>query len=399
MPGAKEPTVDGINHYTRPLVNECVVGWERGIHISSTGKSPSGRDVDLAVVVSVNDLPAAQKVSGSAGVGSNHYCTVCKCFGIATAHRTDFNHSDWSPRDINLLREKAYTWKNVEMQAEHDQIFEEYGTRWSEYWRFIYWDPTRMLVIDGIHCVLEGLVHYHCRKVLRIDAEVAKRKERGPVAFHQDWVVYDPTQLAPKYLMNNPAKEEKQIFAIQSKLVTPFVLEDSVEPTNDPSFPHIDQDQDMPSVSESPDDAPSDSEIAKLRTVLNKRRMTPLRFVAYSLALDTSGPRKKDTYINKLIPWRLTKPFINPLFVSRTVDLSTIKFIQRVIAETATPSWINSVPKNYSESNAGTIKADEWRTLATIYLPIALIILWGDWVPTESRFLGMLDHSMALFQA
>jgi hypothetical protein len=94
--------------------------------------------------------------------------------------------------------------------------------------------------------------------------------------------------------------------------------------------------------------------------------------------------------------------------VSRAIDLTKLKFIQRVIATTATPSWIHSVPKNYGESNAGTIKADEWRILATVYLPIALIILWGDWVPQagesaegseEFRLRAMLDHTMALFQA
>jgi hypothetical protein len=62
---------------------------------------------------------------------------------------------------------------------------------------------------------------------------------------------------------------------------------------------------------------------------------------------------------------------------------------------------INSVPRNYGESNAGSIKADEWRTLATLYLPIALVLLWADRPADEhsARLLGMLDHSMALFQA
>ncbi|KAJ7459966.1 hypothetical protein FB451DRAFT_1046113, partial [Mycena latifolia] len=147
----KEPNGDQINHYKRPLVNELVVGWERGFHISPAGSSPAGRDVDVAVVISVNDLPAARKTAGFAGVGSNHYCTVCKCFGIQTSNRTDFDGPDWCRRDINLLREKAWAYKNAKSQTERDQIFEEYGVRWSEDWRLSYWDPTRMLVIDGMH--------------------------------------------------------------------------------------------------------------------------------------------------------------------------------------------------------------------------------------------------------
>jgi hypothetical protein len=50
--------------------------------------------------------------------------------------------------------------------------------------------------------------------------------------------------------------------------------------------------------------------------------------------------------------------------------------IRQVINETATPSHINSVPNNFGDPRAGTLKADEWRKLMTIYIPIALISLW-----------------------
>ena len=38
----------------------------------------------------------------------------------------------------------------------------------------------------------------------------------------------------------------------------------------------------------------------------------------------------------------------------------TITYIQSVIQNTVTPSWINSVPHNYGEASAGSIKAAEW---------------------------------------
>ncbi|THU95217.1 hypothetical protein K435DRAFT_601491, partial [Dendrothele bispora CBS 962.96] len=70
------------------------------------------------------------------------------------------------------------------------------------------------------------------------------------------------------------------------------------------------------------------------------------------------------------------------------------------------PSWINSIPKNYGEASAGTIKADKWCTLSTIYLPIVLVTLWGDdgcAPPNDDSDQGILfkalDHSMTLFQA
>jgi hypothetical protein len=50
------------------------------------------------------------------------------------------------------------------------------------------------------------------------------------------------------------------------------------------------------------------------------------------------------------------------------------------------------------------MKAAEWRVLATVFLPIALVSLWGEGMihktPEDaSAFRGILDHTMALFSA
>ena len=41
-----------------------------------------------------------------------------------------------------------------------------------------------------------------------------------------------------------------------------------------------------------------------------------------------------------------------------------------------TPSWLTSVPTNLGEAKHGKLKADQWRTLGTTYLPISLIRMW-----------------------
>ena len=75
-----------------------------------------------------------------------------------------------------------------------------------------------------------------------------------------------------------------------------------------------------------------------------------------------------------------------------------MRCIKTVIKETTVASWINSVPHNYGDSAAGVLKADEWRNLATIYFPIALISLWGEGVsgPIKNavQFRRVLDHTM-----
>lgn len=74
--------------------------------------------------------------------------------------------------------------------------------------------------------------------------------------------------------------------------------------------------------------------------------------------------------------------------------------IRQVIKETVTPSWLESVPYNFGDPAAGTLKADEWRTMGTVYLPIALISLWGGPSGSENDYLRrVLDHTMALVSA
>lgn len=90
-------------------------------------------------------------------------------------------------------------------------------------------------------------------------------------------------------------------------------------------------------------------------------------------------------------------------FIIPTGTPETLSFIQLVIWYCTTVSWLNSVPKDYRESNVGTIKAGKWHTVSTVFLPIALIILWGDndgcAPPSDFSLLKALDHTIALFQA
>ena len=96
-------------------------------------------------------------------------------------------------------------------------------------------------------------------------------------------------------------------------------------------------------------------------------------------------------------------PLSTDLVTQQLITVDIIQYIQEVIKNTSTPSWVNTVPKNYGEASAGTIKADEWRILSTVYLPIAFITLWGfenGHCPGENNHnLQILNHTMALFQA
>jgi hypothetical protein len=65
------------------------------------------------------------------------------------------------------------------MKASRDKIFKQHGVRWSELLRLPYWDPTRFIVIDGMHNLFLGLVQHHFRDLIMIDKQANKELRKG----------------------------------------------------------------------------------------------------------------------------------------------------------------------------------------------------------------------------
>ena len=283
IPGPKEPSEEQMNHFIRPLIEEFQVGWERGFHISQTATSPLyGRDVEVALALSVNDLPAARKVSRTVGHQSHSLCTRCTLYGFENLHNVD--HSTWALHDVALLRRKASEWQDAETLAEQHAIYNMYCVRWSELWRLPYWDPPRMLVIDTMHCMLEGLVHHHCRRVLEIDTKRAKQNNPAPTAFSYSWLPY--SSLIPSEYKVNIDTELEHITKIQRLLTHSFELADETESSG----------------------SLNEAQLLKKLLATNKQ---PLKFICFSLGLfddnpatnETKKDHKKEDLANLLVDW------------------------------------------------------------------------------------------------
>jgi hypothetical protein len=217
IPPPKEPHLTELNHYIRPIVDDMVLSWERGIQFSRTALHPDGRLTNSAIVAAVMDLPAARKASGLAAPTAHFYCTVCQCYHQSTLSRTDFEN--WSKRNNRALRAHAEAWKNAATSVDQEKIFVKYGTRWSELWRLPYWDPSRQLVVDAMHCILEGLAHIHFREVLGLTTASASTRLPLVKAFAHEFVP------APQDRDMTP-KEIKQVTGIHTLLMAPATAED-----------------------------------------------------------------------------------------------------------------------------------------------------------------------------
>lgn len=92
--------------------------------------------------------------------------------------------------------------------------------RWTELWRLPYWNPTRMLVVDLMHCLLEGLAQFYFRKILKLTTNDTEAKPAPVVAF--EYVFPSPASTTTVKFEDMTEDEVKQISQIQVQLVSPL---------------------------------------------------------------------------------------------------------------------------------------------------------------------------------
>jgi hypothetical protein len=201
IPGPTEPSLTQVNHYTNHVVDDMLVAWHSGMMLSKTALYPNGRLVRSALGAVVCDLPAARKTAALAPSISKIFCNVCDCWDVRD-HKGDIikdwrklrgrtDYEKWRLRDVEEMRRGAEQWRDAATVDEQDIIFQRLGVRWSPLWRLPYWNPVRMLVVDPMHALLEGLAKFHYLNALCFTDVGAKAKPPNSPAFSWRFSVPD----------------------------------------------------------------------------------------------------------------------------------------------------------------------------------------------------------------
>ncbi|KAJ3830802.1 hypothetical protein F5878DRAFT_648209 [Lentinula raphanica] len=95
--------------------------------------------------------------------------------------------------------------------------------------------------------------------------------------------------------------------------------------------------------------------------------------------------------IEQLVHWRLQKP-TNPLEWPEIHAGGVLLQVHKCICEVIVPSWISKPPFDSGLKSGGTLKADNWRMIIWLYLPLALLSLWNEDSPLRAtNFANMAD--------
>lgn len=199
IPGPGEPSLEQLNHLLRPLIDEMLVLWDSGVHLSRTALHPTGRLVRAAIIPLICDLPALRKTAGFAGHSSKHMCSFCL---LKKGNINNLNRP-WPARTWKEHLDIATRWRNAQTEKERETLFEKHGLRWSELLRLPYWDPTRFAVVDAMHNLFLGELRHHCREVWGIyikDKPTGKKMSAHTPQEQRKWLDHVVTALRKKKL-------------------------------------------------------------------------------------------------------------------------------------------------------------------------------------------------------
>lgn len=352
IPGPREPSLEQINHFLRPLVDDLRVLWSTGIYLSQTAARSVGRLVRAAVILLVCDLPALRKVAGFAGHRHNKFfCSFCNL------PRTDINNTnpDSWPKGFSWSEhlEAAKMWKDAPTEASRVAIFERFGKRWSELLRLEYWDPTKFTVVDAMHNLFLGDIRHHCMEVWGIK------------------VTGGENTLTP----HSPEKQQQELDKIAKA-----VKKNSLNMLKAVRKGYI------VAVVRVNDIVPDGTAFRKIDYIHGLLAWVRSFFLQEFLRLTSTPKSKQNDPSSLVLPAVLPEATAEFRLASDVPDISKTSILTGEILDAVrndiqaihVPSWIERPPSNFGSASHGKLKADTWRTLFTVHLTITLVRTWGS---------------------
>lgn len=78
------------------------------------------------------------------------------------------------------------------------------------------------------------------------------------------------------------------------------------------------------------------------------------------------------------------------------LDLHALSFINKMLPRVRIPTWIKRAVPVLGKASFGRLKADEWRNLFTVQLPLILPLYWSNSLPITRSLLHNFSHLVSL---
>ncbi|KAJ3735859.1 hypothetical protein DFJ43DRAFT_1150625 [Lentinula guzmanii] len=401
--GPHEPDAKDAEHrhFLKPLVDDLLKGYTRGVRPFSTfltrkSDTPYSHVSHVAVALASMDFKAIRPFCGLLDVTSHHFCFLCDCWHVAHLGRTDYEN--WKPLDDERLRKSAEMWRDAMLKDRKaiERLYEKapetlskkkvlYGRIHKQKWNAILFVCDNLATFPDHRCpqfqsslkILKCNVSKEHLTNLLIDWRTNSIQETQVFV----WPYFTPidkpppvTSWAPTYPLGGFGDT-----SANTRRLTPGerteILEDLGKSMNYSSASHVGG---IHRVLQQPL-AQGEQEI-ELRKTLGSFPGISLAYVCTDIEQLPDGKFSKFDMVERLIKWRMTKP-LEQLKSTPIDSPALLRRVQQAVSEVVTPAWVTNPPPNVGLYEAGVLKADNWRTLFAIHVPLATLSLWKEASP------------------
>ena len=166
--GPHEPSMDDINHFLAPLVEDLLYSYTNGVNYTWMWKYPNRRKTRSVLVLIICDLPAARQALGFTGPQSANFCLYCK---LQLKNINELQPHRWEPCTCEEHRRHAIQWRDASSEM-RTEITSKHGVRYSVFLRLPYLDPIWSLCIDPMHAFFLRIISRHCQDMWGMDIEI-----------------------------------------------------------------------------------------------------------------------------------------------------------------------------------------------------------------------------------
>lgn len=330
IPGPKEPSIITMTHVLDPIVSDLLPFWTG--KILPTYSQPAGRLIRVALIPVIADLIAIRKMSGFGAHSCTHFCSYCHCT-LDEIERLDIEN--FVPRNRNEVKEQAEKWRALRTKRARKDQFRETGVRWSPLHNLPYWDPVRHLVLGYMHNTLEGILQHHSRT---------------------KWGIGSKTRALP-FLVGDGSTVHGDDEQEQSE------LDSELEDLRSDSSAH--EDSPAHSVRERSQSSAADAMIVdgdEQHQLPGDEADDDPEFVPSDDGSDEEDPQ----------------PLDEPLAKHCIFSTVQLELIRTCFLEAQAPAAIERPPANFGEPSHGRLKAIQWLTTFTNFLPLVVPEIWTD---------------------
>ncbi|KAH9814553.1 hypothetical protein DFH28DRAFT_894310 [Melampsora americana] len=252
---------------------------------------------------------------------------------------SDNNHSldyqTWTLRSHADHTRQANAWKDARTHNARKAVFDTCGVRWSCLNELQYWDPTKMVVVDTMHCI-SGILEYHFRRVWNLD-ELGKT-------------------------LDNEKEDSKLVDLLQEAIDTN--MEDTWVPFQ------TDLDLAMGFSNDTTSNDITSSSSTRFARPVGSLLLTPCTLTALEeLPLDDELDNIYDDDGDMLTRREDLKIQHNLL------SGDALQRIRSAIVSTSMPSWMCPPPSNLGSASHGKLRSSDWVVLVTVHLTFVIFQL------------------------